>query len=93
MPHNALIKTEGSRMKKYFSEKIYNDLKQRYNKSTLTKKELANELGVSVSSINSYIVKCTGIPEYIKVGTGKNGKVLFPLVNVVDYLSNTIRVA
>lgn len=80
-------------MNRYFSEQIHNDLKQRYNKSTLTKKELSNELNVSVSSINSYIVKGTGIPEYIKVGTGKNGKVLFPVVNVVDYLSHTIRVA
>lgn len=80
-------------MSRYFSEQIHSDLKQRYNKSTLTKKELSNELGVSVSSINSYIVKGTGIPEYIKVGTGKNGKVLFPVVNIVDYLSNTIRVS
>ena len=79
-------------MKRYFSEKIHNDLKQRYNKSTLTKEELSYELGVSVSSINSYIVKKTGIPEYIKVGTKKNGKVLFPLVNVVSYLSTTIKV-
>lgn len=80
-------------MNKYFSQTIHEDLKKRYNKSTLTKKELANELGVSVSSINSYIVKGTGIPEYIKVGTGKNGKVLFPLTHVVSYLSNTIKVA
>ena len=80
-------------MRRYFSEQIHTDLNQRYNKSTLTKKELASELGVSVSSINSYIVKGVGIPEYIKVGTGKNGKVLFPVVNVVSYLSNTIRVA
>jgi len=80
-------------MNRYFSEQIHTDLKQRYNKSTLTKKELANELGISVSSINSYIVKGTGIPEYIKVGTGKNGKVLFILPAVVDYLSNTIKVA
>ncbi len=80
-------------MNKYFSQEIHEDLKQRYNKSTLTKKELANELNVSVSSINSYIVKGTGIPEYIKVGTGKNGKVLFPLVNVVSYLSATVKVA
>ena len=80
-------------MRRYFSEQIHTDLNQRYNKATLTKKELASELGVSVSSINSYIVKGTGIPEYIKVGTGKNGKVLFPLVNVVSYISNTIKVA
>lgn len=77
----------------FYSNKIHEDLTTRYKKSTLTKKELSQELGVSVSSINSYIVKGEGIPEYVKVGTGKNGKVLFPIVNVVDYLSNTIKVA
>jgi len=80
-------------MNKYFSQTIHEDLKQKYNKLTLTKKELANELNVSVSSINSYIVKGTGIPEYIKIGTGKNGKVLFPLTSVVSFLSNTVKVA
>ena len=78
---------------KHFSKIILEDLTTRYNKSTLTKQELSNELGVSVSSINSYIVKGEGIPEYVKVGTGRNGKVLFPIVNVVDYLSNTIKVS
>jgi len=80
-------------MNNLFSEKLYLELSERYQKSTLTKKELATELGMSVSSINNYIVKGVGIPEYIKVGTGKNGKVLFPVVNVVDYLSNTIKVS
>jgi len=94
MLYNSLIQTKrGKKMERYFSEKIYTELTQRYNKATLNKKELSNELGVSISSINSYIVKGTGIPEYIKVGTGKNGKVLFPVVNVVSYLSNTIKVA
>ena len=78
---------------KYFSKTIHEDLNNRYNKATLTKKELANELGMSVSSINTYICKGEGIPEYIKVGNAKNGKVLFPVVNVVDYLSNTYAVA
>ncbi|MFK2822529.1 helix-turn-helix transcriptional regulator [Arcobacter sp. YIC-80] len=80
-------------MNNFFYEKLYEELSERYQKSTLTKKELASELGMSVSSINNYIVKGVGIPEYIKVGTGKNGKVLFPVVNVVDYLSNTIKVS
>jgi|SaaInlLV_10m_DNA_2_1039722.scaffolds.fasta_scaffold57561_1 hypothetical protein len=78
---------------KFFSKQIKEDLERRYNKSTLTKQELSHELGVSVSSINSYIVKGEGIPEYIKLGSSKNGKVLFPINNVVDYLSNTIKVA
>jgi len=78
--------------KKFFSNIIYKDMTSQYG-YTLTKKELAQVLKVSVSSINNYIVKGEGIPEYTKVGTGKNGKVLFPVVNVVDYLSNTIKVA
>ena len=78
--------------KKFFSKIIYKDLSSLYG-FTLTKKELAEVLKVSVSSINNYIVKGEGIPEYTKVGTGKNGKVLFPVVNVADYLSNTVSVA
>jgi len=77
----------------YINEIILKDLQSRYKKSTINKKELAKELGMSVSSINNYIVKGLGIPEYIKVGNGKNGTVLFPVVNVVDYLSNTIKVS
>ena len=79
--------------KRFYSQKIEQDLIHRYNKSTLTKKELAFELGVSVNTINKYICDGIGIPEYIKLGLGKNGKVLFPVVNVVDYLSNTIKVS
>ena len=76
----------------FYSQKIENLLVIRYG-MTLTKKELSEVLKVSVSSINNYIVQGEGIPEYTKVGNGKNGKVLFPVVNVVDYLSNTIKVA
>jgi len=77
----------------YISEAIVTDLKERYNKLTLTKKELALELNVSVSSLNHYIKKGYGIPEYTKIGEAANGKVLFPLICVAEYLSNTIAVA
>jgi len=77
----------------YIEESILTDLKERYNKLTLTKKELAHELNISVSSINTYISKGYGIPEYIKIGEAKNGKVLFNLQSIADYLSNTIKVA
>ena len=79
--------------KPYINKLILEDLQSRYKKSTLNKKELSHELGISISSINSYIVKGCGIPEYIKVGKGKGGKILFPVINVVDYLSNTIKVS
>lgn len=88
------LRKEGTSMNKiYINELLLRDLQSRYSKSTLTKIEVAKELNMSVSSINSYIVKGMGIPEYVKVGSGKNGTVLFPVVNVVLYLSNTIKVS
>lgn len=77
----------------YINELILKDLQSRYSKSTLTKEEVAKELNISVSSINSYIVKGTGIPEYVKIGNSKNGKVLFSVISLSIYLSNTIKVA
>ena len=77
----------------YINKAILEDLKTRYQKIALTKKELAHELSISVSSINNYIVKGSGIPQYTKIGEAKNGTVLFPIICVAEYLSNTILVA
>lgn len=79
-------------MNDFFSQIIYKDLSTKYGE-TLTKVELSEVLKVSVSSINNYIVRGEGIPGYVKMGTSRNARVLFPVVNVVDYLSNTIKVA
>ena len=76
-----------------FHDAIYQELKERYNKSFINKTELAHELSCSVSAINNYIVKGCGVPEYIKVGKAKNAPVLFPIASVASYLSHTIRVA
>lgn len=74
-------------------ETIYKELMNRYKKSSLTKVELANELSVSVSSINHYISRGVTIPEYKKIGSAKNARVVFPVINIASYLSETIRVA
>lgn len=77
-------------------EKVYIDkcLLERFsfkypNRETLTKKELSSELGVSVSSINHYLQIGEGLPSYIRFGSSDKGRVLFPIVNVVEYLTNT----
>ena len=75
------------------TELVYQDLKSRYNKATLTKKELANEFTVSTSTIDLYISKGIGIPNYKKLGTAKNAKVIFNIVDVAEYLSQTIKTA
>ena len=75
------------------TELVYQDLKSRYNKATLTKKELANEFTVSTSTIDLYISKGIGIPNYKKLGTAKNSKVIFNIIDVAEYLSQTIKTA
>ena len=77
----------------YIDEAIYQELLNKYKKSAITKKELADELSMSEASISSYIVKGHGVPEYRKIGNAKNGKVLFPIICVAKFLSNTICVA
>ena len=72
---------------------IYNDLKSRYKKATLSKKEMAHELGISYSTIDNYIAKGYGTPNYKKLGTAKNAKVIFNIVDVAHYLADTIKTA
>ncbi len=75
------------------AELIYQDLKSRYNKASINKKEIANELDVSTSTIDLYISKGVGIPNYKKLGTAKNAKVIFNIIDVAEYLSQTIKTA
>ena len=72
---------------------IYNDLKERYGKATLSKREMANELGISYSTIDGYIAKGYGIPNYLKLGKAKNAKVVFNIIDVATFLSQTIETA
>ena len=75
------------------SELIYQDLKSRYKKATINKKEIALELGISVSTVDLYISKGMGIPNYKKLGTAKNAKVVFNIIDLAEFLSNTIKTA
>ena len=74
-------------------ELIYHDLQTRYKKSTLSKREMANELGISYSTIDGYISKGYGIPNYKKLGIAKNSKVVFNIIDVAEFLSQTIKTA
>jgi len=71
-------------------ELIFNSLKEKYN-ITIGKLELSKILNVSVSYINKCIMKGTGVPNYKKLGTSKNSKVLWNLADVSEYLADTIQ--
>ena len=72
---------------------LMSELTKRYGKSTLTKKELCTELGIGLSTLNAYMKDGIRIPNYKKIGSASNAKVLFNVADVAEYLTNTIKVA
>lgn len=76
------------------AKEIYQELKTKYHKSAISKRELAEELGCAESTINYYISKGINLPNYKKLqGKGNGGKVIFPLQEVATFLSQTIKIA
>jgi len=75
------------------AELIYQDLISRHKRTSLHKRDLAKEMGLSVSTIDLYMHKGIGVPDYKKLGNAKNSKVIFNIVDVAEYLSQTIKTA
>jgi len=75
------------------AEQHYNYLKEKYKKATLKKSELANEMSISLSSINNYIARGYGIPNYSKIGQSKNAIIRFNIIDVAEFLSQTTETA
>ena len=74
------------------AEEIVSDLLKKYGRSVLLKKELAGELGIALSTLNNYMAKGYGIPRYRKIGDARNAKVVFPIIEVAKFLSETVEV-
>ena len=74
------------------TREIVADLRSRYRKSVISKKELASEIDISMSTLNNYMAKGYGTPRYKKIGNAKNAKVVFPILEVAKFLSNTVAV-
>ena len=73
------------------TEHLYEYLQAKYKRATIGKKEIATELGISPSTVDLYISKGMGIPPYRKLGTAKNSKVVFNIVDLAEYLTQTIK--
>lgn len=72
-------------------EKLYQYLQKKYKRAVISKAEMAEELGISNSTLDLYISKCCGLPNYKKLGKAKNAKVVFNLLDVADFLTQTIK--
>ncbi len=68
-------------------EKIYQYLLNKYKRTVLSKKDFANEINVTVSTVDNYIAKGEGVPKYKKLGSSKNARMIFTIVDVASFLA------
>jgi len=73
-------------------ELIYQDLRARYKRATISKAEYADEVGQCVGTIDRRIKDKIGLPPYKKLGKAKNAKVVFTIIDVAEFLADTIKV-
>ena len=69
-------------------EATYNYLKSKYNTLVIGKKEMAEELTISPSTLDLYISKGMGLPKFKKLGTAKNARVVFNLYDIAVFLNS-----
>jgi len=73
-------------------EATFDYLKSKYGRTVISKKELAKEMNISLSTLDTYISKGMGLPKYKKLGTSKNARLAFNIFDVATYLtSNQIK--
>ena len=65
-------------------------LVDKHGKAALTRKTLANELTCSVSTIDRLLKDGRGLPNFIRIGTGKRARIIFPIAEVADFLENQL---
>lgn len=82
-----------NKLKNVYAQVIYESLRESYGKSGLSKGELAIELGLGLSTVSKMMADGIGLPNYKKIGTAKNSRVIFPLVDVAEFLADTVEVA
>ena len=73
---------------------LTNTLVTKYGKTTLTKKDLCIEMSIGLSTLNAYMKDGIKLPNYKKIGSATNAKVLFNVADVAEYLTtDTIKTA
>lgn len=61
-------------------------LTKKYNKATLTKNEVAEELGLSLRTIDSMLKTELILPKPLKIGDSKNAPVRFNIVDIAEFI-------
>jgi len=69
------------------SQSLYDELRLDGYSPLISKREYAQIIGCSLSTIDKYMAKGYGVPNYKKLGHQRNAKVLFSLRDVAEYLT------
>lgn len=73
---------------------IYCELKEEGYQLFVSKKEYADIVNCCISTVDNQIKLGYGLPNYKKMGSAKNAKVMFSLLDVANYLaSQTVKTA
>ena len=64
-----------------------NLLTKKYNKVALSRKEIAEVLNISLSSVESLLTKEQMPIRYKRVGKSQKAKYAFPIIEVANYLA------
>ena len=75
------------------AEAIYSELREEGFPLLISKKQYSQIINCSLSSVDNYIREGYGCPNYKKMGKAKNAKVLFSLIDVANYLAQTVKTA
>lgn len=68
--------------KKYYTDYLIT----KYGKLGLTRKETANEIGISLSFLDKLLKEGTGLPNYRKIGKSQKPRIVFPVDAVADFM-------
>ena len=69
-------------------EITYKYLLRKYNRTVIGKREVAHELAISLGTLDNYMAKGIGLPPYKKLGTAKNARVFFNIIDVAVFINS-----
>lgn len=72
-------------------EKILSMLEEKYGSILLTKNDLAQVMGCSLSTIDNLLKIGTNIPKHIKFGESKNASIRFCNTDVAEFLATSAK--
>ena len=65
-------------------------LTSKYNKASISRTELSEELGVSLSTIDRQLSQGIGLPDFKRIGNGKRARIVFPLKSVACFIETEL---